>query len=43
METSLYFKTALILATQLGIIFVGCFFLISAAKKAYREGRLFLG
>ena len=43
METSLYFKTALILATQLGIIFVGCFFLISAAKKAYREGRLFFG
>jgi len=43
METSLYFKTALILATQLGIIFVGCFFLISAAKKAYMEGRLFFG
>ena len=43
METSLYFKTALILATQLGIIFVGCFFLISAAKKAYMKGRLFFG
>ena len=43
METSLYFKTALILATQLAIIFVGCFFLISAAKKAYMKGRLFFG
>ena len=43
METSLYFKTALILATQLGIIFAGCFFLIFSAKKAYLEGRLFFG
>ena len=43
METSLYFKTALILATQLGIIFAGCFLLISSAKKAYMEGRLFFG
>tara|TARA_B110000090_G_C13261991_1_gene400720 strand:- start:14 stop:766 length:753 start_codon:yes stop_codon:yes gene_type:complete len=43
METSLYFKTALILATQLGIVFGGCFFFISSAKKAYMEGRLFFG
>ena len=43
METSLYFKTAIILATQLGIVFGGCFFFISSAKKAYMEGRLFFG
>ena len=43
MESSLYFKTALILSSQLGIIFAGCFFLISSAKRAYKDGRTFFG
>ncbi len=43
METSLLLKTALILTTQLGVIFAGCFFVISSAKKAYMAGRPFLG
>ena len=43
METSLLFKTALILTTQLGMIFAGCFFVIASAKKAYMAGRPFFG
>jgi len=43
METSLYFKTLLILSIQLGIIFVGCFYFLKKAKESYIQGVPFLG
>lgn len=43
METSLYFKTALILSIQLGIVFLGCFYFIRTARKHCLEDRPFFG
>jgi FtsH-binding integral membrane protein len=43
METSLYFKTALILSIQLGIIFIGCYYFIKKARDAYQQNIPFLG
>lgn len=33
MEASLYFKTALILSIQLGIVFIGCFYFIKKLRS----------
>jgi FtsH-binding integral membrane protein len=38
METSLYFKTALILSIQLGIVFIGCFYFLKRARQCYMDG-----
>tara|TARA_B100001063_G_C16611018_1_gene475755 strand:- start:82 stop:867 length:786 start_codon:yes stop_codon:yes gene_type:complete len=43
MESSLYFKTALIVSVQIGIIFVGCYFFIRRARDAYNHGKPFFG
>ena len=43
MESSLYFKTALILTIQLGIIFVGCYYFIKKARDAYLQNIPFFG
>ena len=42
MESSLYFKTALIVSIQIGIIFIGCYFFIKKARDAYSHNRPFL-
>ena len=43
MESSLYFKTALILTIQLGIIFFGCYYFIKKARDAYLQNIPFFG
>ena len=43
MESSLYFKTALIVSIQIGIIFIGCYFFIKKARDAYSHNRPFFG
>ena len=43
MESSLYFKTALIVSIQIGIIFIGCYFFIKKARAAYSHNRPFFG
>ena len=42
-ETSLIFKTFLILSSQFGLIFLGCFALIDQAKKSYMTGNKLFG
>ena len=42
-ETTLFFKTMIILSSQLGIVLLGCLFFIKKANQAYREDSKLLG
>lgn len=41
--TSLLFKTSVILGIELGIVFLGCLFCLSRARRAYENDEMFLG
>mgnify|MGYP001296245420 FL=1 len=43
METTLFFKTMIILSSQLGIVLLGCLFFIKKANQAYKEDSKLLG
>ena len=42
-ETSLIFKTLVILSVQLGIVLMMCFYCLNRAKKAYENNTTFMG
>ena len=42
-DTSLLFKTSVILGIELGIVFLGCLFCLSRARRAYENDKSFLG
>ena len=42
-ETSLIFKTLVILSAQLGIVLMMCFYCLDRAKKAYENNTTFMG
>ena len=43
METSLLFKTIVILSTQLGLVLFSCLYFLRKAKKAYQDNTTLLG
>lgn len=42
-ETSLLFKTIIVLSSQLAIVLAGCFYTLKMAKKAYETNSTFIG
>jgi len=42
-ETSLLFKTIIVLSSQLAIVLAGCFYALKMAKKAYENNSTFIG
>ena len=42
-ETSLIFKTLVVLSSQLGIVLMMCFYCLNRAKKAYENNTTFMG
>ena len=42
-ETSLLFKTIIVLSSQLAIVLAGCFFSLRMAREAYEKNSTFMG